>query len=76
MKLEASNMIINSIVLIFMINLFGCFFVASSSFDSNQGKGWIKEQKIENESDLMIYITAVYWATLTCATDGYGDILP
>lgn len=24
----------------------------------------------------MIYITAIYWATVTCATVGYGDVLP
>ena len=69
-------MIINIIVLFFMINLFGCFFVASASFDSVNGNGWIKSENLQNESNLMIYITAVYWATLTCATDGYGDILP
>jgi hypothetical protein len=37
---------------------------------------WITKAKIENESNSVKYITALYWAFTTMTTVGYGDITP
>lgn len=75
-RTEISNIIRNFITLIFIISLFANLFTASSAFDVTTGDGWIQNYHYMDDDNVMIYIAAVYWSTVTCATVGYGDILP
>jgi hypothetical protein len=57
-----------------MIHLIGCLFTTSASFDLTSNNNWIFTTKIYDEGNFFIYLTAMYFAIVTCATVGYGDI--
>lgn len=76
LKMEIAMILKDFVILIFIMNLCGCLFTASSNFDFITVNGWIYKFFYEDDSNLEIYVTAVYWSVTTCATVGYGDILP
>jgi hypothetical protein len=59
-----------------MINLIGCLFITASTFDVTKHNGWITNGNFQDSESMTIYISAVYFAIVTCATVGYGDINP
>lgn len=60
-------------MLSFVIHVSACTWRAAATL--NQGpKNWLTG-KLEFD-DFSAYIAAVYWAITTCATVGYGDIVP
>ena len=76
LKVEVTNIIRNFTTLIFMINLIGCLFITASNFDVNSHSGWILSNGYQDSQNINVYISAVYFAILSCATVGYGDIKP
>lgn len=60
----------------FLINLFGCFWVVVEIFNRDPSNDWKGYADLLDESNSMLYISALYWAITTCATVGYGDIIP
>lgn len=75
-KLEMANIMLNFSKLIFIIHLIGCLFTTSATFDSGNYTSWITYSKNQNVDNMQIYLSSVYFAIVTCATVGYGDILP
>ena len=75
-KLEMANILLNFFKLIFIIHLIGCLFTTSATFDSGNYSSWITYAKYQNANNIEIYLGSVYFAIVTCATVGYGDIIP
>eukprot|EP00347_Sterkiella_histriomuscorum_P004458 403360386 len=76
LKIELANILQNFCTLFFMIHLLGCLFTTSATFDLGNYMNWITNSNQQNEDNFMIYLSAMYFAIVTCATVGYGDILP
>ena len=76
LKMEWAFIIRDFVILIFTMNLCGCLFTVSSTFDSIAVNGWIYKFDYQDDSSIVIYLTALYWSVVTCTTVGYGDIIP
>ena len=74
LKIEIANILQNFTTLLFMIHLIGCLFTTSASFDLTSNVNWITSIEIQDDGNLFTYLTAMYFAIVTCATVGYGDI--
>lgn len=48
----------------------------ASTFELTTNENWLVYSGVEDASFFEKYLTSVYWAVVTCATIGYGDILP
>lgn len=61
---------------IFLVaHLYGCgFHFVGSHSDPN--KNWIKEKKLDDNSEIERYITSIYFAIIAMITVGFGDIVP
>lgn len=51
-----------------------CLWYFSAKFDNLSPETWIVRNRLENSSDVKIYIVSFYFILMTITTVGYGDI--
>ena len=63
--------------IIFMIHLIGSTWIIIGELNADVFRdSWIRENDLEDSTKMMQYVTSCYWAVVTIATVGYGDITP
>lgn len=81
------HIIVQMTFLVFVMHLCACFFYSGGLFNLNdQANTWLTSDgldqydangnRIATVSIFFKYISSLYFAVVTCATVGYGDIVP
>ena len=60
---------------LFVIHIMSWLFIFMGQNKDLGFHGWMIKDNLIDKSNLEVYITAVYWSTVTLATVGYGDIV-
>jgi hypothetical protein len=61
----------------FMIHLIGSTWIIIGELNKDEVKdNWLRSMKLEDSDKILQYVTSCYWAVVTIATVGYGDITP
>ncbi|CAD8094826.1 unnamed protein product [Paramecium sonneborni] len=72
---EVLDLIFLIISLYYFVHIIGCFWHYLAILGQQLNEiSWIQKYSLEDQTNLIKYDYAVYWATMTMVTVGYGDI--
>ena len=76
LSIQIKNILFTIFVLCYILHSGGCLWYASIVANIHDNSSWVDSYGILNAGMDVKYTSALYWATVTCTTVGYGDITP
>ena len=61
-------------MIVYLVHVAACFYYLTSSLIDHRYDTWVSSANIQDESNAVKYLYAVYWAFQTLTTVGFGDI--
>ena len=75
-KMEIQGVVKSFVILSYILHVTGCFWNSAADLNIFDRINWVRENELKDVGMFSQYIASLYWATVTCTTVGYGDILP
>ena len=63
-----------AIAVVYLVHIAACIYYFVARINDLGPDTWVSQKEIQDESDSIKYLYAVYWALQTLTTVGYGDI--
>lgn len=76
MSVNKKKMFLIFMKLLLLVHIIACLWATSANFEINSNINWLAAQGIQDKSMYEKYMVAFYWAIVTTATVGYGDVIP
>lgn len=77
MSQETKQIFASFIILTYLLHLLGCLFAITGNISEGfEYESWLQVNGFDQFDMQTKYLISFYWAAVTCATVGYGDITP
>jgi hypothetical protein len=63
-----------SVIIVLMTHIFACLWFLTANLSDFSPDTWVSRKNLQNSPPDVQYLYALYWASQTVTTVGYGDI--